>query len=236
MSKISVVVPVYNESPYLCQFIGKQIKGLLKLGYPFELIISENGSSDDTKRLAKELYKKYPQIVLISTPLANYGNAVKRGFLKASGDYIVLFDLDYFDFPFLKKSLRLLEKYDVVVGSKNLKKSQDKRHFVRRLGSQSFSLILKVMFDYSLNDTHGIKVLKRKKVTPLIKQTLFTREIFDTELLIRAQKARLNLVEIPVQVKELRKSRSSIVRRTLKTIPDLIKLKMALTQELLKRS
>lgn len=231
MSKISVVVPVYNESTHIEEYLEEMISGLKKLDQSFEVIISENGSTDDTKKIAKKLTQKYKELKLISSRDANYGQAVKKGFEKATGNYLVLFDLDYHDITFLKKSLKLLNKHDIVVGSKNLKNSRDQRSLLRKLGSQCFTFILRSLFGYQLHDTHGIKVLRHKKVKELIKSTIFTREIFDTELLLRAQNAGLKLAELPVKVKEKRKSRSSILTRTIKTLPDIMKLKVILLSE-----
>lgn len=221
---LSVIVPIYNEELYLEKFVKDQIKQLQKTTLPFELILSHNGSTDKTLEIANNLQEKYKQIKVISIPTADYGLAVKQGFQAAQNDYLVLFDLDYYNIDFIRKSIPLLRKYDAVIASKTLKSSTDQRSKLRQLSSKIFSLLLQKLFNYKLSDTHGIKILKRKSFSDLIEKTHQKRDLFDTALLIKAQYKNLKLTEIPIEVVEKRKSRSSIITRALRTTRDLFLL------------
>lgn len=231
MKKISVVIPVYNESSYIEKFIPQLVSKLNKLNLEYELIISENGSTDNTFTKAKRLAKRFKRVVVISSPLADYGNAVKKGFLFAKGKFLVLFDLDYWDVPFIIKSLPLMESYDAVVGSKRGVSSQDGRSITRKTSTFVFSLILKVGFGLKISDTHGIKIINRKSFTSIIHKCKMTRDLFDSELLIRGGVEGLRLGELGVRVFEKRKSRSSIMRRAFRTIRDLYNLRKELIKE-----
>lgn len=228
--KFSIIIPIHNEEQYLKRFLFDLLKKLKNFN-DYEIILVENGSSDDTRRLAREICKEKKQVRLLTLSEGNYGLAVKKGFLSAKGDYLVLFDLDYYDVGFMKKAFKKFPQVDAVVGTKTGKGSSDQRSFLRKLVTYGFTLILKIFFDFKISDTHGIKVLNRKKFLPLIKQCLLNKEMFDTELLIRGQYQGLKLAEIGVRVEEKRQSRSSIVKRSFKTIKDLVKLRTILVGE-----
>lgn len=228
---ISIVIPIFNEEQFLKQFISDLIASLNIARLKYEIILSENGSQDKTLSLAKKLTQHTPQLKVLTSKFPNYGLAVKSGFLSATGDYLVLFDLDYYDIQFIIKSLPLLGKYDGLVGAKMGSGAKDTRNFLRRFTTYVFSVILKSFFHTTISDTHGIKILNRKKFLPLIKKTKFTKEIFDTELLIRAQYEGLRIGEIPVTVIEKRSSRTSIIKRIFRTFLDLLRLKIHLARE-----
>lgn len=233
--KFSIIIPIYNEEEYLKKFLFDLLKKLKNFN-DYEIVLVENGSSDNTRKLARGICKEKKQVRMLTLPEGNYGLAVKKGFLSAKGDYLVLFDLDYYDVGFIKKAFKKFPQVDAVVGTKSGKGSSDQRSFLRKLVSHGFTFILKIFFNLQISDTHGIKVLDRKKFLPLIKRCLMTKEIFDTELLIRGQYQGLKLSEIGVRVEEKRQSRSSIIKRSFKTVKDLISLKVNLTKEKQKKS
>lgn len=228
--KFSIIIPIHNEEKYLEKFFFDLLKKL-KGFRDYEIILIENGSRDQTRKLARDICKQKKQVRMLTLPEGNYGLAVKKGFLSAKGEYLVLFDLDYHDVGFMRKGLSMMKNYDAVVGTKTGKGSSDQRSFLRRLITCGFTLILKIFFNFKISDTHGIKVLNRKKFLSLIKQCSITKEMFDTELLIRGQYQGLKLSEIGVRVEEKRQSRSSIVKRSFKTIKDLVRLKIILIRE-----
>lgn len=225
--KLSIIIPVYNEAAYLEPYLTDLVDKLKTCRLDYQIILAQNGSRDQTLKIARQLAKANPRLQVITTPVANYGLAVKQGFLAASGDYLVLFDLDYYDVNFLKRALPKMTHYAAIVGAKH----NDKRSHLRRTVTTVFSLILKIFFGLKISDTHGIKILHRRQFLPIIAKCRFTREIFDTELLIRGEYEGLKVGEIGVVVKEKRRSRTSIIKRSFKTILDLIKLKFVLTQE-----
>jgi len=231
MINLSVVVPIYNEERYLSTLAQEQLHQLRKLGLPFELILSENGSRDRTLEIAKNLKKKFPEIKILSQTTADYGAAIRAGFLAARGRFLVLFDLDYFDINFLKVALPHLKYYAAVIAKKRGNGAEDQRSVLRQLATLVFSSLLRLLFNLKLSDTHGIKILNRQRYLPLISRCQFSRDIFDTELLIRGGYLGLPVKEIGIVVAERRASRSSILKRSLRTLGDLLKLKLELNRE-----
>lgn len=119
----------------------------------------------------------------------------------------------------------------IVVGSKLVAGAEDRRSPVRHFISLGFTTILRVLFDRRMDDTHGMKVLRREVVARYAPQTIMTTDLFDTELIIRARRGGVDVSALPVTVEEKRKPRSSIARRIPRTIRNLITLRLVLWKE-----
>ena len=76
----SIVIPIYNEEEILEESTNAIFSLCKRMGIDFEIIFSENGSTDNTKKIADKLVNKYSEIKIISNPEPNYGNALKAGF------------------------------------------------------------------------------------------------------------------------------------------------------------
>ncbi len=118
-----------------------------------------------------------------------------------------------------------------MVGSKLVEGADDRRSWARHLVSLGFTTILRVLFDRRMDDTHGMKVLRREVVQRFAPRTIMTTDLFDTELIIRARREGVVVKALPVTVEEKRKPRSSIVRRIPRTIRGLLRLRIALFKE-----
>ena len=215
-------------------------------GVDYELILAENGSSDDTLAIAQRLAAANPRIRAMQMPVPDYGFAMKTGMLASKGDYVVLFDIDYHDIDFMLKAGAVLDNgtpghpqgvsgrpgaAGIVVGSKLIAGSEDRRSPARHLISLGFTTILRVLFDPRMDDTHGMKVLRRDVVQRFAPKTVRTTDLFDTELIIRARRAGVIVKALPVTCEEKRKARSSIARRIPRTIRGLLNLRMVLWRE-----
>lgn len=226
---VSIVIPVYNEELILKKQIENIVNELdLRLKGSYEIIIVENGSTDRTLQICNQFkkYQKYQSVRVESMSLADYGAALRKGMLSSRGKIIVNYDLDYYDISFLLQALALEPfGYDVIVASKNIKLSKDKRKFIRRLISSFYKYVLFYGFGLQVSDTHGIKAWRNdNKFRELIAETVSNKEIFDTELIIRSQYAGRKLLELPTRVIEMRKSVSSILKRASRGSAQIMKL------------
>ena len=230
----SVVIPIYNEEEIIKESTNAIFAICNRTGLNFEIIFSENGSTDNTIKMAEELAKKYPEIKIISNPDPNYGSALKAGFELAKNDLVISFDIDYYSESFLHEALILDKKYSAITASKRLQSSEDGRRFVRRLATNFFVILLKTLFGTKLSDTHGMKAVKKDAIKQFVPQVVSTQDIFDTELLIRIEKNGGKIKEIPAKVNEIRPSVSLIYKRIPRTIKSLVKLKIIFYKESLK--
>lgn len=226
MINLSVAFPVYNEELILEEEIKKIIFEMEKRmpNSVYELLIMENGSTDGTKDIIEKLIKKFPEIIRVEhLPEANYGLAIKECLFQSRGQLVVIFNVDFWDVDFIEKALNLVknEKVSVVVGSKSMSGAKDERTFLRRSVTWSFNFLLKILFGFRGTDTHGIKMFEREKILPVVKKCQTDRIIFDTELILRAQRAGLKIQELPVSCVEKRKTRLNILKSVRQTIGDI---------------
>jgi len=231
--EVAVILPAHNEADLLEPVVTDIVNGLREWGRSFEVCVMENGSGDATADIANGLSRTFPEVRAHSSPAADYGRAVRRGVLEAQADVAVLFDVDYYDLPFLTAAVHLLdsaqgERPAIVLGSKRAPGAHDERPWRRRAITAAFNLVLHRGFGLAVSDTHGMKALDREQLLPIIGLCELDADLFDTELVIRAGRAGLRIEELPVTVREQRPPRSSIVRRGMRTVGGLRRLRRAL--------
>jgi glycosyltransferase involved in cell wall biosynthesis len=231
---ISIVMPAFNEAAMLEASVVDVADGMRGRGEPFEIQIVENGSTDGTPAVAQRLAEQIPEVTTHSMRAANYGEALRTGLLESSGDVAVIFDVDYYDLDFLKEALELLDVREsptgpaIVVGSKRMPGAVDDRSSLRRSATSVFSGILRLGFGLTLSDTHGMKVVNLLAMRDAVRACRSGDDLFDTELIIRAEHSGLKTAEVPVTVTELRPSRTSMMRRVPRTLVGLARLRMRL--------
>jgi glycosyltransferase involved in cell wall biosynthesis len=230
---ISIVMPAHNEESYLEPAVKTVIDGMRERGHQFEVIIAENGSTDRTASELSELLESHGELIQVSLPLADYGAALRKGFLASSGEVVINFDVDFVDLGFADEALELLRDpgISVVVGSKRAPGALDRRGVGRRLITSVFSLILRKGFGLRVRDTHGIKAMRRVDIEPLVALCQFGQDVFDTELILRAERSGLKVLETPVSVEELRPARTPIWTRIPRSVIRLVQLRIRLWQE-----
>ena len=229
--RYSIVIPIHNEAECLEGEVASLVGELDARSVDYELLLAENGSTDQTPAIADRLAAHCPRVRALHLSAPDYGLAMKTGMLTARGDYVVNFDIDFHDVDFLLNAGSLLDSCGVVVGSKLMPGSEDKRSGARHMVSLGFTTILRLLFDPRMDDTHGMKALRHEVVQRFAPRTVMSRDIWDTELIIRARRGGIVVKALPVTVEEKRKPRSSIVRRIPRTIKGLLRLRLVLWRE-----
>lgn len=224
---LTIVVPVYNEASFLPEGLPDLIAAVEAADTSYEIRIVENGSTDGTAELARRLAGD-ADVVVESLPDPDYGAAMRRGFLQAKGHWVVNFDIDYFSTEFLQHLLDQPADVDLVIGSKRDPRSDDRRPFVRRLATRVFNLLLTIILGSNVSDTHGMKGFRRELVEDIAPTVVSTKDLFDTELVVRAERAGYSIVEVPVVVEELRTAKSSLLKRAPRTVMGLLRMRRLL--------
>lgn len=192
--KLSIVIPVYNEGAILQENLS-----LLIDNFPdTEIILIDDGSSDNTEQLAKKFLKNIRY--LKSSKNTGKGYAIKRGMLEAKGDYIVFTDADLpFGVEGIKKIIDELisKKRQIVIAEKlNYEKV-----FVYLLVRKIVGNLVALMFGFTLDDTQaglkGFSAESREKIFP---NTFINRFACDIEMLCLAKKQGFDVVSVPVEV------------------------------------
>jgi len=189
----------------------------------------ENGSEDDTAVVARTIAGD-ANVVVESLPDPDYGAAMRAGFTRADSDWIVNFDIDYFSREFLESVLAQPDGVDLVIGSKRDPRSDDRRPIIRRLATGVFNLLLSTILGSKVSDTHGMKGFRRELVADIVPHVVSTKDLFDTELVVRAERAGYSIVEVPVVVEEMRTARSSLIKRAPRTVAGLFRMRRLLRE------
>ena len=234
---VSVVIPVYNEEGILREAVTELIEGLAvvrtQLRHPemaFEIIIAENGSSDRTAELAQHLARDFPEVRTFSLGEPNYGKALRRGILEAQGTFVICEEIDLCDRDFHRRSLAMLlhADADMVVGSKAMKGSSDERPAFRRLATKVINGMLRVAVNFRGTDTHGLKAFRRERLIPIVEACVIDRDLFSSELVIRAGRADLHVLEIPIRLSEKRPPAINLMKRVPNVLRGMAKLTYAI--------
>jgi glycosyltransferase involved in cell wall biosynthesis len=196
-------------------------------------VLAENGSRDRTVELCEELHARYPQVSYFSTGEpghGNYGKALQRGILRAQGEYVICDEIDLCDTEFYKRALEVLDKReaDFVVGSKLLAGANDERPVMRHVGSIVINGMLRVTLGFRGTDTHGLKAFRREVVAPVAERCIVDRDLFASELVIRAEREGVRIREIPIRVKEMREPSVHLFRRVPHVLKNLAQLVYAI--------
>jgi glycosyltransferase involved in cell wall biosynthesis len=235
--EISIVIPIYNEEGILREAVRELLSGLpglaQRLGRPglgIEVILAENGSRDGTVAIAEALAAEFPEVRTFSLGEPNYGKALRRGILEARGRYVICEEIDLCDLDFHFRALELLThgNCEFVVGSKAMRGANDERPVFRRAATKVINGMLRVALDFRGTDTHGLKAFARDVVAPIAEQCVVDRDLFASELVIRAGRRGVRVVEIPVRLAEKRPPAINLVKRVPRVLTGLAKLTWAI--------
>lgn len=228
--KLSVILPARNEEKLIRSTVLEILMHLKKKNYSSEVLVIINGCTDDTQKIAREIAIKYKQLRILSSK-TGYGIALKKGLKEARGEFIAIFNVDYYNLHFLDLADIGMYGKDVIIGSKRTYWAEDNRSVARKAISLFFNLFLRLAFGFKGSDTHGIKLMRKAVVDKILPRCKTTSDIFYTELIIKAQRAGFKLADFPVAVEEKRPSRFTFVDRTLKTPINIYRLYRALNEK-----
>jgi glycosyltransferase involved in cell wall biosynthesis len=219
--KISIVIPVYNEEAILHAAVVDLRERLSAFDWSHEIILAENGSRDRTVAIAEELAQKYPEVRVLSTGEPNYGKALRLGILAARGEFVVCDEIDLCDVDFHRRAIEALDsgRADMVIGSKLIGGAEDERPLIRHAASIVYNGLLRAVLGFRGTDTHGLKAFRRARLVPVVNACLVDKDVFASELVIRAYRADLSIVEIPVRVVEKRPPSINLFKR----VPNVLK-------------
>ena len=222
---VSLVVPIHNEAARAWSSTIALRAQMRSLGESYEIILVENGSLDDTALVAEALAARFRDVLTATLPEASLGEALKLGFRRATGDKIIYYPLDLsVDLDFIPRSLGLLEDFDIVVASK--RRGKDGRPLLRRLTSVAYHGLVRWIFGTNLSDTTCAKAYRRGALTGLLDGLPGGSRVFETELLVEAERRGLRIAELPVGVVETRRSRESLLSKVESKLEDLLSARL----------
>ena len=215
---LSVVIPVHNESDYVVGALEELFDEIADVPASITVLVAENGSTDGTADEVRRLMPVYPHLALLELPIPDYGAAMRDGFLATDGEWVVNFDIDYFSADFLRFVLEVGPTVDLVLASKRAEGADDRRSPVRRFATFTFNQILRFVLSSGVSDTHGMKAIRRRVIDQIAGDVISTQDLFDTELVVRAERAEFRIVEVPALVEEKREAKTSLATRVPRTL------------------
>jgi glycosyltransferase involved in cell wall biosynthesis len=227
VSGLTIIVPVHNEAGTVQRTLPEMVAAAGHLGVPFEMLVCENGSSDTTEVIVDRLAAGDARIRVEKLPVGDYGRALQHSIAVARYEKVVIFNVDYWSADFMKTALAGLDAHDMVIGSKVL--GRDTRPMLRRVITRGFNAFLRVAFGFRGTDTHGMKAFRRDIAGGLAAECVSRGWIFDTELVLRAERHGLRIVERPVDTMEIRApSYAAILARMPVTVRNILRMSRAL--------
>ncbi len=207
MTTLSIVIPAYNEETGIAEIMNRVLsvrEALKSAGVEgFELLVVNDGSRDQTRKVAEEIAQQSPDVRVINHPVnRGYGAALKTGFAQARGDLIGFLDADgtYPPEHFPQLCQAAMAGADLVIGSR-MAGAESKMPAVRRIGNWLFATLLSILGWQRVTDSaSGMRVFKRSSLEKLypLPDGLNLTPVMST----RAIHEGLKVVEVPIPYSE----------------------------------
>jgi len=238
--KISLIIPCYNEEINIQKGVIDKIGNFTKNNQHFlEVLIADDGSTDNTKKIIKERYLKlFPKIKLLENNHLGKAQAIIAGIKKAQGNYVMFSDIDLAT-P-IEEADKLIKEvknnYQIVIGSRS--SSRKGAPFLRKVMAVGFMYLRNFVFGLkNIKDTQcGFKIFAKKEAEEIIAKLLLFKNkktihgssvsaAFDLEFLFLASKMQLKIKEVPVVWKHVETKNVNFIKDTWETLKDMVKMK-----------
>ncbi len=201
-TEVSAVLPVFNDMDSLKKAIPESIKALENITGSFELIVAEDGSTDGSRELVEEWEKRDSRVRLLhSDERLGRGRALNRAFENSNGMILCYYDVDLAtDMAHLSRLIdEIREGAAVSTGSRLLPESSIKRTTDREIASRGYNFLVRLFLGSRLHDHQcGFKGFNKSIVMDILPHVTSTHWFWDTELLVRTQRAGYKVAEFPV--------------------------------------
>lgn len=231
--KLSIVIPAYNESKRLPPSLEEIYKWLKKQGREWEIVIVDDGSTDNMLAKLEEFKKRIRNLTIISyKPNRGKGYALQKGVLAAQGDIIIFTDADL-STPIeeVDKIIKEVKKgAEVAVGSRFVKGARisGSPGRFRELAARIFVWGIRILLFYGPRDTQcGFKGFSKKAAKKIFGDIKSSSVLYDLEIFLLAKKYDFKIVEIPVVWKHDQDSRLTYnLKKSLAVWLELFRLKI----------
>ncbi len=232
--EISIVIPAYNESERIAGPLSTILEFVSTKGDDAEVIVVDDGSTDDTAKVAESVFATMPDIaarVIRYKDNRGKGFAVKTGLLAAEADFALFTDADL-STP-IEEMSKLIDPirsatFDVTFGSRALDRSLIGTHqpWRREQGGKVMNLIIRIMSGLPFYDTQcGFKAFNMARFRPMLDTMTIDRFGFDVEFLFVADHHGLKLSEIPVRWNDVAGSKVDVFRDTGRMVSELMQIR-----------
>ncbi|HEX2917564.1 MAG TPA: dolichyl-phosphate beta-glucosyltransferase, partial [Edaphobacter sp.] len=225
--EISIVVPAYNEGTRIENALERIFTCVDQRGWDAEVLVVDDGSSDQTASIVKQWMETHPRLHLIQNPgNRGKGYSVRNGLLQAAGEIVMFTDADL-SAP-MEEAERLFSAIhsgaDVAIGSRWLDRARQTIHqpLYRQFFGRCFNWITRTVMGLPFKDTQcGFKAFRRSAAQVIFRLQTIERWGFDPEILFIAQKLGYEIREVPVTWGHDERSRLSYLRDGMKMLEEM---------------
>lgn len=204
--EVSIVIPCLNEEKTLPIVIKKGLESFKALGIEGEVLVSDNGSTDNSVSVAEKLGAR-----VVHCPLKGYGNALKCGFKEAYGNFMIMGDADdSYDFSKIEGFVKYLRKgYDMVIGTRIKGQIEEgAMPFLHRyLGTPVLTFVLNLLFGTRISDCNcGMRGITKEAFQ---KMNLMSSGMeLASEMIIKTGILKMKVKEIPITLHRDKRDRA----------------------------
>lgn len=234
---ISLIFPAYNEAKRIANTVTEAQQYFQSRGLTYEIIVSADGD-DGTREIIAEMAKTDPTLkVTGSVERGGKGHGIRQAIPLTTGTIIGFADADNktpiseFD-----KVQPLLEKYDIVIGSRGMSDSQieNPQPLYRQLGSKGFGIFMRLITGLSdIVDTQcGFKFFQRSVAVDLFSRQQIDGYMYDVEILYLARKANYSIGQMPIRWRDDGDSRLQLVSGNIHNAMDVFRIRFSSTKSI----
>jgi glycosyltransferase involved in cell wall biosynthesis len=203
---ISIIIPVHNEERRISKSISRTLQFCADQGWDFQIIIAEDGSTDNTIRIVREFESSLSctdtLFIVTSQQRLGKGGAIRNALSLAQKEYVAYMDADLSADPAeFRKLIENIKNCDVAIGSRKLPGNLPpaNRPFTRMLFSFFYSALFRMLFRIPVQDLQcGFKLFKRNAAEILFNDLRTSKFAFDSEIIVRAFISGLKVKEVPI--------------------------------------
>jgi dolichyl-phosphate beta-glucosyltransferase len=230
MADVSIIIPAYNEQKRLSRTLIQTIEWTGWVSRSWEIIIVDDGSTDETLAIAKSFEKAERNIRALSHRHRGKGAAVRAGMLTAQGRYVLFMDADgATPMTEVPKLIGALDNgYDVAIGSRASKFGDVvvKTSLIRKGIGRAFASLVGFLAFSGIRDTQcGFKMFRREIVKSIFLRQTIDGFAFDVEILLIANKLGLQVAEVPVNWNAQPGSKVNVLTDSFRMLRDIIRLR-----------
>lgn len=225
---ISVILPAYNEEANIWSVLNDALSYLKTVKDPWEIIVVDDGSKDDTAKIVADFIKHHRRIRMIAHPQnIGYGRSLSDGFMAGNYPYVFFTDADrQFDLKALDVMWPVAKTgvIDLVIGYRLNRKDP----FMRRFLSRCYNILADILFSLDVKDIDCAFKIFKKEIFRKIK--IESNNFFvNTEILAKARHLNLKILEVGVPHFPRKAGKSTVSFKFVPlTIKELIRIKRSL--------